>query len=230
MVKFVTDLGDAAFLLPASIIVACHLLVVRSRAAALTWLSTVALCAVLTLLAKIACLACGHQFPSLAVHSPSGHTSLSTTFYLCGALMLAAQRPPAAQIALVAASIGMVGAIAASRLWLHAHTPSEVALGMAIGLVCVGWFAALYHRHAAPEALPWSWLLALTIVLAVAMHGHHLGVETRLAQLIARIQRADFGYARICLPDKQWAVAAARPGPLAPGEPDSDPAPPATGR
>lgn len=230
MVKFVTDLGDAAFLLPASIIVACHLLVVRSTAATLVWLSTVALCAVLTLLAKIACLACGQQFPGLAIHSPSGHASLSTTFYLCGALMLSAQRPRPAQIVLVAASIGIVGAIAASRLWLHAHTPGEVALGVVIGLVCVGWFAALYHRHAVPEALPCFWPLALTIVLAVAMHGRHLGVETRLAQLVARIQRADFGYARICLPDKQWAVAAARPSLLAQGEPDSGPAPPATGR
>jgi membrane-associated phospholipid phosphatase len=230
MVKLVTDLGDAAFLLPASIIVACHLLIVRSRAAALIWLSTLALCVALTLLAKIASLACGHQFPSLAIHSPSGHTSLSTTFYLCGALMLSARRPPLAQIALAIAGIGLVGAIAASRLWLHAHTPSEVALGMAIGLVCVGWFAALYQRSAAPEALPWSWLLVLTIVLAVAMHGRHLGVETRLTQLIARIQHADFGYAKICLPDKEWAAAAARPGPLAPSEPDSGSASPATGR
>jgi len=33
---------------------------------------------------------------ALAIHSPSGHTSLSTTFYLCGALMLSARRPPLA--------------------------------------------------------------------------------------------------------------------------------------
>jgi PAP2 superfamily len=230
MVKFVTDLGDAAFLLPASIIVACHLLIVKSRGAALVWLSAAPLCAGLTLLAKIACLACGQLFPSLAIHSPSGHVSLSTTFYLCGALMLSARRPTYAQVNLVAAAIGMVGGIAASRWWLHAHTPSEIALGLAIGLICVGWFAALYQRHAALEALPWAWLLAVTIGLAVAMHGRHLGVETRLVQLIARIQRADFGYARICLPDKQWAVAAARPVPRAPGEPDSGPTPPAAGR
>jgi PAP2 superfamily protein len=230
MAKFVTDLGDAAFLLPASIIVAVHLLVVKSRAAALTWLSTVVLCTALTLLAKLACLACGHQFSSLAIHSPSGHTSLSTTFYLCGALMLSAQRPPLVQVALAAAGIGMVVAIAASRLWLHAHTPSEVALGMAIGLVCVGWFAALCQRHAATEALPWPSLLTLTIALAVAMHGRHLGVETRLAELVARLQRAEFGYAMICLPEKQWATTAAAPMSGEPGEPGSGRAPPTVDR
>lgn len=217
--KLITDLGDAAFLLPASAVVAAHLLLAKSKWAAVAWVSTVALCAALTLWTKLAYFACGQQFPGLTIHSPSGHASLSTTFYLCGSLMLSFKRERYVQLALVGAGALLVLAIAASRVWLHAHTPPEAALGMAIGLICVAWFLILYRRSAR-EALPWGWLLAVTVALAVATHGNHVGVENRLADLAARLRLAGLGYVAICPPDKQWAIArevAAEPASTAAG-------------
>jgi len=84
---YLTDLGDSALLVPASALLAVYLFYLGSRRTATAWLSALALCVALTALSKVAFAACGSLVPVFGVSSPSGHTSLSATFYGCTALM-----------------------------------------------------------------------------------------------------------------------------------------------
>lgn len=77
LLGLITDLGDAALLLPCTIVLLAYLLASKSRRLAVAWVSALVLCAGLTVLAKIACYACGaQQLAGLEVLSPSGHTSV----------------------------------------------------------------------------------------------------------------------------------------------------------
>ena len=186
LAKLITDLGDAAFLLPASALVLGYLWALKSGRAAAAWMSTLALCAGLTVLAKLAFYACGAQFPALDIRSPSGHTSLSTTFYSCGAMMLSVEKDRLAKLVIAAASALVIAAIALSRLLLHVHTSEEVMAGLIIGLVCVAWFAFAYLRERT-GSLPWPWLAATLILLALLTHGWHLDLEMLLAHLARQL-------------------------------------------
>jgi membrane-associated phospholipid phosphatase len=182
MLKLVTDLGDAALLVPASILLLGYLLFRRSAQAAAAWFTALGLCAGLTILAKIAFYACGTEFASLLIRSPSGHTSFSTTFYCCGALVLSANREPPVRLAFLLASGAIVLAIAASRILLHAHTPEEVVAGLLIGLCCIAWFA-FRHLHTNVPTLPLLPAAVVVLALAVVTHGRHIAVEDRIARL-----------------------------------------------
>jgi membrane-associated phospholipid phosphatase len=182
MLKLVTDLGDAAFLVPASAVLLGYLLFRRSAQAAAAWLTAIGLCAGLTILAKIAFYACGTEFASLLIRSPSGHASLSSTFYCCGALVLSANRGPPVRLAFLLASGAIVLAIAASRVLLHDHTPEEVVAGLLIGLCCIAWFA-FRHLHTNVPTLPLLPAAVAVLALAAATHGRHIAVEGRIAML-----------------------------------------------
>jgi membrane-associated phospholipid phosphatase len=125
VVGLITGLGNAALLLPATTVLLLYLLRARSWRAATAWVAALGLCAGLTVAAKMMFHACGEQFPTLDIRSPSGHTSLSTTFYGCGALMLSANQSWSRRLAALLASAGLIVAIAASRVALHAHTIEE---------------------------------------------------------------------------------------------------------
>lgn len=204
--SFITDFGDAGFLLPASAIVAVYLLTTQSKGAAATWLSAIVLCAGLTLWAKLVSLACGPQLLGWGIQSPSGHASLSTTFYASGALILSVNRERWARIALLIGGALIILAIAVTRVRLGAHTLPEVISGIAIGLVCVAWFGSQY-LSASRVMLRWVWLVPALVVLALLTHGRHVTIENRIAALIDRIQLAGFSRVMICTPDKEWVAA-----------------------
>jgi hypothetical protein len=191
LVTLITGLGDAALLLPAAALLLLYLLRTRSWRAATGWVAVLALCAGVTVAAKMLFHACGSQFPVLDIRSPSGHTSLSTTFYGCGALILSSNQSWGRRLAAVFASFGLVLAIAASRVALHAHTVDEAAAGLAIGLVCV----ALFAVHYLPRAvyLPY-WPIPVMAILALALltHGRHVSVEGLLDRMADRLRLAQY--------------------------------------
>jgi membrane-associated phospholipid phosphatase len=187
----ITGLGDAALLLPAATLLLLYLVRTRSWRTATGWVAVLALCAGLTVVAKMVFHACGGQFPALDIRSPSGHTSLSTTFYGCSALMLSAHQSWGRRLAALLASIGLSVAIAASRVALHAHTIEEAAAGFAIGLLCVGLFASHYLPRAV--YLPYWPIPAMVIVaLALLTHGRHLSVEGLLDRTADRLRLAQY--------------------------------------
>jgi membrane-associated phospholipid phosphatase len=183
-----TDLGDSAFLLPASVLLAVYLFFyLRSLRAVGIWLSTLVLCAGLTLIVKIAFEACGNSWSFLDMHSPSGHTSLSATFYGCSALMVTADKERRVRWVLIVASGALIALIAISRVMLEAHTVREVVAGAAVGACCVGWFGLRYFARP-PSSLPWQPVIAALAIMALATHGWHLNVEGLIAEL-ARLFR-----------------------------------------
>ena len=197
MTRMITDLGDAAFLLPSAVIFALHLLLSRSARVAGIWLSALLLCAIFTIWAKLIFRVCGDEVLGLQIVSPSGHAALSTTFYVCGALVMSADREWRTRTSLMLAGVLVVVAIGASRVRIGAHTPAEVFAGWAIGLCCIAWFAALFYVRKT-QALPWAGLAGVIIAVSVLMHGRHIGIESRLAQWVETLQLAGYGELIAC--------------------------------
>ena len=84
-----TDFGDAAVLLPLSIVILLWMLIHHGRTVSVSWVIAVSLCVGATTLLKIYFYACPPQ-PNLV--SPSGHTSLSVLIYGAIALVIAAEQ------------------------------------------------------------------------------------------------------------------------------------------
>jgi membrane-associated phospholipid phosphatase len=185
----ITDLGDSALLLPASLALCAYLWFGGWHRTALTLACSLAACGILTAAAKIGFQACGHEITGFAIRSPSGHTAFSTTVYGCGALLLGAGRSHGMRIAIGLATAALIAAIAVSRILLHAHTASEVAAGMAIGLACVALFQL--RTAAPPQIAPrWRLLLATFAMLVVLTHGEHLNAEEIIRHIALHLRSA----------------------------------------
>jgi membrane-associated phospholipid phosphatase len=189
LVHLVTNLGDSALLVPASAVLLAYLLYVRSGRTAGIWATTLVLCACLTIVAKLALYTCGAELSLADLRSPSGHTSLSVTFYGCCALMVGADKDPSIRWLLVLGSVATALAIAVSRVLLQAHTIGDVAAGFAIGVLCVAWFSSLYFAR---PASPMRWELALVTfsLVALLMYGRHWTLEGAIAHF-ARLLHAN---------------------------------------
>src|ERR1700758_3823095 len=126
MIKTITDLGDLALLLPLIAVVTVWLISIRRPRVVLWWFIAVALCMGSTAVLKIYFFVCP---PLIDLHSPSGHTSLSTLVY--GALTLAVATVVGGwkRIAVMAAGTAFVVAIGISRVAIQAHSTVEVLLG-----------------------------------------------------------------------------------------------------
>jgi membrane-associated phospholipid phosphatase len=183
----ITDLGDSAFLLPASAVLLAYLIYMRELRVARIWVTALGLCAVLTFGLKLAFFTCGHTLALDAIHSPSGHTSLSTTFYGCAALMMTDDKGKAMQIAAGIALGALALAVAISRVLLQAHTTGDVVLGLLVGVACVLWFVTAYPAGQ-PLSLRWQWLLPAILVLAIISHGSHWNFEAFIAKVAALLR------------------------------------------
>jgi hypothetical protein len=188
----VTDLGDAALLLPASLLMLGYFLYLRSRLGALAWASAVGLCVALTIVTKLGFMACGSWVEILDIRSPSGHTSLSTMFYCGAAVAIAARRPERIGRLLLAASILLVLVIAISRVLLNAHSAGEVVLGLAIGGVSVAWFARAAEARALP-AMAMAPVAICFIALALVLHHMHVTLEGPLERLASLLREGTCG-------------------------------------
>lgn len=183
LLHVITDLGDAALLLPASAAVLAYLLYIRSTRTASIWATTLALCVTLTVLGKLALYTCASDLYWTDLRSPSGHTSISVTFYGCCALMMGVDKERWTRLLLAGAGAATAMAIAASRVLLGAHTITDVIVGSAIGVFCVAWFASRYVT--APRSpLPWASAVVALALAAVLMHGRHWTIEATIAHVV----------------------------------------------
>jgi membrane-associated phospholipid phosphatase len=139
----VTNLGDLAVLLPASLGLIAFLAWIGARENAAAYAAAAAVCLLAALLAKLGFAACGARYSALGVESPSGHVALSATFYGCIAVLFGAKRTLSRRLALYAAAAALVLLIGASRVALEAHTASEVVVGLLIGAAAIALFVAL---------------------------------------------------------------------------------------
>lgn len=181
-VRVITDLGDSAVILPAAALLLLYLLHRKARRGAAIFATALVLCAALTFALKLGFRTCGGPTPLLDIRSPSGHTSLSTTFYNCSALLMVGGREGWMRVGVLMASALLVAAIAVSRILVEAHTGTEVITGLLVGTGCVAWFGWRYFDGPA-ASLPWQPPVLAFLVSAVLMHGWQLNLEGVIAAL-----------------------------------------------
>lgn len=183
-----TEFGDAAVLLPMAALMLAWLLLIGARRSAAWWLVAVACCAGLTAALKVFFDTCP---PTPALHSPSGHTSLSTLIYGALTRVTADEARGLPRMLAVGGGTMFILAIAVSRLLLSAHTGLEVGLGLVIGAGGLILFGQSYRQRRATRA--WFYLLIVTGGgLMAALHGQALDGEPIIHAIV--------GYLRIQCP------------------------------
>ena len=186
MIKAITDFGDLAVLLPLVAVVAVWLAALRQPRALLWWFVAVGLCMSSTAALKIYFFVC----PPLAdLHSPSGHTSLSTLVY--GALTLAVATIVTRwkRAAVIAAGAAFIAAIGVSRVLVQAHSVPEVVVGSLIGVLALGVFASQFWPRRPAEPRLQAMLIA-SIALMVMLNGQDLRAEDLLHAVGLYLNRA----------------------------------------
>ena len=174
-----TELGDAAVLVPLMLVLLLWLLLMRSPRGAAWWAIAVAGCVGLTAVLKVSFFGCP---PTPELRSPSGHTSFSTLVYGAISFVTAIESTGFRRVIAIGSGISLILAIAASRLLLFAHSASEIGLGLVIGTVALGVFSQSYLRHRATEA----WLTLLFVAagaLVLVLHGGELDGEQVLHKI-----------------------------------------------
>jgi membrane-associated phospholipid phosphatase len=179
---FVTDCGDSAVTLPLALLTLVFLAGAGQRRLAVAWALTVAGCAAAIGVLKLVFGACGHRLTILEIHSPSGHTAISTAIYGSLALLIGASLPPRPRWAVLWAAALLIVAIAGSRLALHEHVLPEIEIGLIVGLGAIAGFRAMLRRWPAP-ALPIGWLAVGGAAIVAVMHGTRWMVEPAVHDL-----------------------------------------------
>jgi membrane-associated phospholipid phosphatase len=179
VIRFVTDFGDQAVLLPIALMVALGLLSSGWARGACAWLAATVAMSVTVLGLKIAFAACSGWVAATGIGSPSGHTAAATAIYGgLAALMLRRTVLPVALIPAVA--IGAI--IGVTRVALGEHTWSDVWLGFAIGLAAA---AAARLLAGPPPARPWKRRASIVaLALALVLHGSRLSAEPTIERLV----------------------------------------------
>jgi membrane-associated phospholipid phosphatase len=183
----VTNCGDLALLLPVAGVIALWLVGMRLFRVALWWGVAIALCTGGTAVFKIYFYAC----PPLAeLHSPSGHTALSTLVYGAVALIVAVEGTRRHRLLTYVAGATLIFGVAVSRVLLHAHSPLEAGLGLVIGLGALAVFAGGYLARRSPEVSLRPLVVSIAL-LVVILHGQELRAEELLHAISNYLQIAD---------------------------------------
>jgi membrane-associated phospholipid phosphatase len=180
MMKFLTDFGDSAVLLPLSAVVLIWLLATRSVGAAIWWLGVLIAFGAIIGGLKMLFFACP---PAVDVRSPSGHTGFSLLVYGGIAAIIAAQRRSAwSRAGIMLATVALVVGIAISRVTLHMHSRTETLIGFLIGAAAVAVFIFGYRRTTTNRRMMTPLLFAVVLTAAI-FHGASLNAETNLHTL-----------------------------------------------
>lgn len=95
---------------------------------------------------------------------PSGYVLRATVLYGFLAIVVARPMAPAWRWLPYSAAVGIVGAVAMSRLYLGAVWLSDIVGSIALGVAWLGALGLAYHRHARPEP---HWLRVSGVTAAV---------------------------------------------------------------
>ncbi|WP_250435025.1 MULTISPECIES: phosphatase PAP2 family protein [unclassified Caballeronia] len=166
-----SNLGDAAFLLPLALVCALWLRTVDVRLA-VRWAVLLAIGMGLVGLSKILYAGCGVEIAAIQLRMISGHTMLAASIYtVAGGLLFGAFGGSWHRLG-AAGGLALAAAIGASRIMQDAHTPAEVVAGWVLGAVIAALF--LMRVFETPRKMPRA-LVAGCALLAVSSiaYGHH---------------------------------------------------------
>lgn len=176
--RLITNFGDTGVIFPLSFLLGAILAYFEGRRAAWLFVRALASCLGVMTFFKLLFLSCGHLWP-LDIHSPSGHTALSTMFYGVLAAIVWARRPDALGRTACVGAASLILGVAVSRVALHAHSVPEVVFGALVGALCVLLFAHPYLALPHPR-LRIRWLGAVLAPVFVLSYGTILPAEQML--------------------------------------------------
>jgi membrane-associated phospholipid phosphatase len=179
LIRFITDFGDQAMLLPLAIGIGLILVLSHWRRAALAWTIGIGGTYLTMLVLKLCFIACGHLLPGHIV-SPSGHVAAAAAVY-GGLFALFARAVTGHSRWTLPTTLGIATAIGLTRLAIGAHTISEVVIGAAIG-TC-GAVISTMLIGAPPRELRIGWLAGLAFAVLLLCHGFRMPAEAAIHKM-----------------------------------------------
>ena len=179
VIRAITDCGDLAILLPLAAVLTGWVLLVRKPGILKVWLAALALCIGGTAILKIYFFACP---PLSDLHSPSGHTSLSTLVYGTLTLAIAANLKDWRRWLVVIAGTMFVVSIGVSRIIVQAHSIPEVLLGSVLGIGALSVFVVTYLGDV-PARTYIGPLITVSVIVVILLNGHELRAEEFLHRI-----------------------------------------------
>ena len=170
--RFVTDFGDQAVILPLVVAVGAALLLQGWRRGAIAWAVAVTVTFFVMLVLKLVFLACSASMGT-EVHTPSGHVAATAMVTGGLAALFIRRRSMVLAIAAIAAFV-----IAITRLALGLHSPAEVAIGALVGLA--GAAALIKLAGPTPPELEAPRIGLMALAVAAVFHGVHLPAEAHI--------------------------------------------------
>jgi len=173
---FITDLGDAAVMVPIALAIAVWLLAGRAWRGALAWLGLFGTGAFLVFCTKVAYAGWGIGVQEFDFTGISGHSMSATSVLAVVGYFIGSRFSKAAAIA--AGSLGCCAGVIVgiSRVVLGDHSPSEVVLGCALGgsiaLAAIGMIRAHPRNAAAVVAFVFT-----VLMLIFTLHGERAPSE-----------------------------------------------------
>jgi membrane-associated phospholipid phosphatase len=178
--KFLTDFGDSAVLLPMSAVMLIWLLAMRPVAMALWWGGALLFLGGVMGGLKALFFACP---PTADIISPSGHTGFSLLVYGGLAVIIAADRRALWLKALIIlTALAFAVAIAVSRVKLEMHSTPETVIGFTVGAVSLGIFSLSYLHAGAKRHRIVPLLIGVAATLFL-FYGSRLNAEDNLHAL-----------------------------------------------
>ncbi|MDR5814313.1 MULTISPECIES: phosphatase PAP2 family protein [unclassified Caballeronia] len=166
-----SNLGDAALLLPLALVCALWLRSVDLRLA-IRWAVLLTLGMGLVGLSKVLYAGCGVEISAIQLRMISGHTMLAASIYtVAGGLLFGGLGGAWYRLGALG-GLALAAAIGASRIIQDAHTPAEVVAGWLLGALVAG--LLLTRVFDQPRKMPRA-LAAGVGLLAVSSiaYGHH---------------------------------------------------------
>lgn len=138
----ITYLGDSALTVPFAAVLALWLLLDGKKGPALRW--TLVFCAgmALVVLTKLAFIGWNIGLPGLNFTGISGHSASAMSVLPVMVFLLVAGLPLPVRIVLIGAAFILIIFIGVSRAVLHAHSASEVVIGLMLGACMSLYFIA----------------------------------------------------------------------------------------
>ena len=165
--QFITKLGDLSVLIPLALLLGLSLWIYETKSAAGAFITVFVICLGTMLVLKLFFLTCGENLSS-SVASPSGHTAGSTFVFGSIGLVFATHAPKWGRIAVLLLTASLIAAIAASRVYLGAHSTAEVIIALIVGGTYLLVFFLTYRKNSHPRfnvRLLTTAFLALTVVV-----------------------------------------------------------------
>lgn len=192
-----TWLGDSGLMLPVALLIALWLAASRRTwPTAALWVLVFGLGSSVILASKLAFLGWGIGSARFNFTGFSGHTAISASVWPVALWLVSSRAPHWQRVALVLLGWALAAAIGLSRLALMAHSVSEVAAGLLLGIAVSATFLVLQHRRAHPRLWWPGVVVSFLLPLLVQTPGAPAPTQTLLEQIAVQLAGIERPYTR----------------------------------